>query len=172
MARTPKKHPPLTKEQWDIVLDNRGLGGIVLSRMQVPKRLWNEYYSDYVLPALIASARLFDPLRGTKFTTYASKAIWMRIVSHKRKKPLIIDPVEMGYQFSQEDIRREETDSITHIRSRLKKLPVNLRRLIELRWLRKGKRSCTIVGQKLGVSRQTVLTWEKKAFRLLREGIG
>ena len=68
-----------------LVLENRGLVGCVLKRLNTSPEDWDEFQAIGTL-GLVLAAQFYVPSRGTKFSTYAYITIRNHVISEIRKR--------------------------------------------------------------------------------------
>lgn len=73
----PRKAPvaPLTKEEGEMIMANRGLAYAVFQRFKIPRGDHDEWFSDVGVTVLARAVRSFDPTRGLRFSTYAMRGL-------------------------------------------------------------------------------------------------
>jgi len=74
----------LTIEQWNIVINNKGLTMLGFKIAEVPRDEWEEYYCNFGLPVLMQCARVYDPSKGS-FSTLVVRST-VRAVNEYRKR--------------------------------------------------------------------------------------
>ena len=136
---------------------------------------------------LIKAVDTFDPLRTSKFSSYASRCIEnelrmeLRRIRREATQISLQEPLEgSDGQLTLADTlpdpavmedRCENRADAVHLRKLVEKLPPRERELLTMRYGLQGQKPCTQqeVAQKLGISRSYVSRIEKRALEVLSQ---
>ncbi len=140
-----------TDGQWQQVLERKGLFCRALKMCGVPRRHWDEMFSDVGHDALLAALRCFDPANGAAFTTYAMPGLLERIHAWQAQQArhLSIGRILPDARNEQEQFEAKHDAPIY-----LSCLSDSAREIVELRFY-KGLTE-EAIGERVGVTHQRV----------------
>jgi RNA polymerase sigma factor (sigma-70 family) len=179
MSRPSKPQTPLTQDQWQLVVDNRGLAYAMTRRVFPhldPLGLEVEcLVSDWALPALMRAARRWRP-EIARFSTYACSAC-LRALVNAKKRGRRRDEFQASDRFDDTDdfdfgtvacTRVMGVDPVTRdfVDSRLTRLNNRDREVVELLYW-EGL-DLEEVGLRLGICRERVRQIRDRSLEIMR----
>lgn len=177
MPRPATAKPPLTPEQWKLVVDNEALAKWATARAikRGIVRCDEETALNYAHDGLISAARSFDASKGFRFSTYATRAIhnWLLRCAKVNRRRVVMPEFGWSILTSPDDTRAEA--EVRELRQRVVELIDTLDRRTRAVLIHRfglfGAEEKTLVevGQKLGITRERVRQIEKAALETLAD---
>ena len=163
----------LTKDQWQLVIENDKLLYVMLSMFNYNKSEEEEIIYNAGLPAMIRAALRFDESKGFKFSTWACKIIYNAYNSYFKQESKKINTISFDIDCPEHHPAVMPDDSAeaqeflkVDLKKRFKKLTLDQKRDIYLRFFKNmgyGEMS-----KELNISVQRCHQRVQKALELMR----
>jgi RNA polymerase sigma factor (sigma-70 family) len=161
-----EKLAPEHQERVDkLVADNRGLIGMIIKELfgSIPPSFHDDLFAEG-LYSLWRAARVFDPLRGYKFSTLAVVFLRRDLISQRKFRAIRKEFTANDEQWKaltsafsiQADFRDGSSDLLPAMHEALKKLPTEIKEVLVMKYLGDDKKTVSSIAAHFGISAENV----------------